>query len=345
MLQVIYRLIDRSRRWRAWVLSFPAFLVSLFRSPRQIVEAWPPGEIPLGPKVAVFVHFDARGNVRPYVLHYLRALHAAGISVVFVTNSEKLVPAAMAALQSLCAGVLVRRNVGYDFGAMREGLDYLNLPRPNTELALIVNDSVYGPLRPLDDMLRRIDLTEADVWGATESWQTRYHLQSFFIAVGRKALENPGWKTFWQGVRPIKSKHWVITHYEVGLTQALLSAGLRCAALWPYTDLVANVDMDLLVEDPEEEPNAADPVIAMRRVQTRRIRDFGVMRVPLNPTADLWRQLLRTGFPFIKRELLRENPTGVSDLADWREIVTKELKFDLYDIERDLQVTLRNRSP
>jgi hypothetical protein len=345
MIPFIYKIIEKLRRWRAWALAYPAFAISFLRSPSQILEAWPQGEISLGPRVAVFVHFDRRGRVRPYVLHYLRELHGAGVSTLFVTNSGLLRPDAMEALKAVCAGVLVRRNIGYDFGAMREGLEYLKLPRPNTEMVLVLNDSVYGPLRPLEPVLNRIDFTKADVWGATESWQTRYHMQSFFLAFGRAALQSPGWARFWRQVRPVKSKHWVINHYEVGLTQALLSAGLRCAALWPYGALVKDVDLGVMTEGSEVDAAREDPFIAMRRAQTRRIRDFCVLRVPLNPTADLWRQLLRSGFPFIKRELLRDNPTGVIDLADWREIVTGELGFDPVDIDRDLQVTLRNRSP
>jgi lipopolysaccharide biosynthesis protein len=58
-------------------------------------------------------------------------------------------------------------------------------------MVLLVNDSIYGPLAPLEPILARIDLEAADLWGATESWQTRYHLQSFFLAAGRTVLTSP----------------------------------------------------------------------------------------------------------------------------------------------------------
>ena len=110
-----------------------------------LVSMWPSAEPTLGPKVALFVHFDRQGAVREYVLHYLAALQAAGYDIAFVTNSGRLQPEAMEALQPLCAAILIRRNVGYDFGAMREGLLRLRMPRQNTEQLLLVNDSVYGP--------------------------------------------------------------------------------------------------------------------------------------------------------------------------------------------------------
>ncbi|MDE2334430.1 MAG: lipopolysaccharide biosynthesis protein [Rhodospirillales bacterium] len=267
-------------------------------------------------------------------------MRAAGLSIVFVSNAGKLRAEAWEALRELCDVVLLRRNIGYDFGAMREGLQACSLPRPETEMVLIVNDSVYGPLAPLNETLARIDFAAADVWGATESWQWRYHLQSFFLAVGRKTLDSKAWQQFWSGVRPVGSKYWVIRNYEIGLTRQLIAAGLRCGALWRYLDVVREVDTSLLATE-----EIQDPLLASRKIHANRIRLATAARRPLNPTADLWRQMLRARFPFIKRELLVKNPSGVEDVADWREVVADVFGSDIGFIERDLQRALRNKTP
>jgi hypothetical protein len=331
------QLLDAVRvRAMAWLSFFGSFL----RSPRQIVKRWPENDVPLGPRVAIFVHWDGRGNVHEPVRHYLKALREAGLSIVFVSNAGKLRQESWAALRELCDIVLLRRNIGYDFGAMREGLDACALPRPETEMVLIVNDSVYGPLAPLDETLAKIDFAQADVWGATESWQRRYHLQSFFLAAGRNALESEAWKRFWSRVRPVKSKFWVIREYEIGLTRRLITAGLRCAAIWSYKDVVRDVDLTLL-----EEAEYADALFASRKIHANRIRLATVGRHPLNPTSDLWRQMLRARFPFIKRELLLKNPSGIEDVVDWRDVVADVFGADIGYIERDLQRVIRNRAP
>lgn len=320
----------------AWL----SFLLSFLRRPSQIVARWPQGEVALGARVAIFVHWDGRGAVREPVRHYLRALRAAGFSIVFVSNAGKLRADAWEALRELCDIVLLRRNIGYDFGAMREGLETCRLPRPETEMVLIVNDSVYGPLAPLDETLARIDFATADAWGATESWQWRYHLQSFFLAVGRRTLESKAWRQFWSGVRPVGSKYWVIRNYEIGLTRQLIAAGLRCAAIWSYLDVVDDVDISLLAAGEGE-----DPLLASRKIHANRIRFAAAARRPLNPTADLWRQMLRARFPFIKRELLLRNPSGIEDVMDWRDVVAEVFGTDIGFIERDLQRALRNKTP
>jgi hypothetical protein len=75
------------------------------------------------------------------------------------------------------------------------------------------------------------------------------------------------------------------------------------------------------------------------------IRRAAVRLAPLNPTASLWRQLLLAGFPFIKAELLRKNPTAVPDVAHWRSVVADLPGADVAMIERDLQLKMRHRAP
>ena len=279
-------------------------LLTLRHSPHQVVQRWPDGEIPLGPKVCVFVHWDPAGEVREHVLHYLRSLASCGVSVLFVSNSGTLQPGAWTQLRSLCAGVLVRRNLGYDFGAWREGFEHLSLPRTDTEMVLMANDSVYGPLRPLADVLARFDFTQADAWGCTDSHQLQPHLQSYLMAFSPAVVASSAWRRFWAAVRPTWSKLWLVRLYEVGLTTALQGAGFRCRALWPYLPLV-----DAMTEPPSVDGQR----------QIHRARGFIAAGLPLNPTNALWRPLLEAGFPFIKRDLLRSNPAGVLDAAEWRQ--------------------------
>lgn len=340
------RAVALAKRVISWILRQLAwfdYAYSFLRNPSQIVAKWPQGEIEVGPRVAIFIHFDGQGDVRDHTLHYVAALNAAGLSVLFVTNSGKLKPVALEKLKKICAGVLVRRNIGYDFGAMREGLEYLGLPRKNTEMVLIANDSIYGPLGPLDDLVGRIDFERADFWGATDSWQQRYHIQSYLVAAGPKVLQSKAWKDFWKRVRPVRAKSWVVFKYELGLSQAIVRGGYSVGALWRYHDLVRNVNQAWLMEPRRDMPVSAEPMMSMRFIHTHRIRHNVATRTPLNPTSDLWRQLIQAGFPFIKRELLRDNPSQVADIIDWRDEVNKKFGRVPEAIEHDLRRVMRNR--
>ncbi len=343
------------RRLRAVLVWFKHYLVipfaqliGMLRSPRQIISVWPEGEVVLGPKIVLFMHFDSRGVVRQQLLDYMRELQENDRQIVFVTNSGKLRPEGMAALRGLCAAVIIRRNMGYDFGAWADAIRFLKLPRPETEEVILANDSVFGPLMPLSDTLRRLNYDKADVWGLTESWQVRYHLQSFFLAFGAAALRNEAFGKFWRRVRPVPAKSYIVRAYEIGVTQAMVKGGLRCAALWSYESLIKLVNRDeleKLIVAEESELGRTDPVQVTRKLQVLRIRDAAARRVALNPTSDLWRQLLLAGFPFIKRELLRDNPTKVEDVGDWVEIVRETLAADPDPILIDLRTMLKGSAP
>jgi len=294
------------------------------------------------------MHFDRLGVVRTQLLDYMRGFKENGRTVVFISNAGKLRPSAMTALQELCAVVIVRRNIGYDFGAWRDAIDFLELPRAGTEEIILANDSVFGPLVPLGDTLRRLNYAQADIWGLTESWQRRYHLQSFFLAFGPTVLRAEAFKKFWKSVRPVPMKSFVVHAYEVGVTQAMMKGGLRCAALWSYeslTKLVNRDELERLILAEENDAGKADPIQTNRKIQALRIRDGVARRVALNPTSDLWRQLLLSGFPFIKRELLRDNPTQVEDVSDWAEVVRDVLAGDPEPILLDLRTMLKGGAP
>jgi hypothetical protein len=322
--------------------------IGQLRRRRQIITVWPDAGIKLGPKLVLFMHFDRYGNVRPQILHYIKELTGNGRSVVFITNAGKLTPVAMANLQAICAGIIIRKNQGYDFGAWRDAIEFLQLPRPETEELILANDSIFGPIKPLAPMLAKLDYSKADIWGLTESWQYRYHLQSFFLAFGRAALTSPAFAKFWDSVRPVPMKVFIVRAYEIGITQAMAKGGLICAAVWPYQQLLEMVDqteLEKLIAFEENDLGKLDPMHITRKLHVLRIRDAVARRIPVNASADLWRQLLISGFPFIKRELLRDNPTQVEDVHDWVHVVRDIVGADAEPILQDLRMMLKNKAP
>lgn len=331
------------RRARVSASAYASYGLSYVRARRQIISVASGTDGALGASVALFVHFDRHGRVADHTLNYITSLGAAGFSVVFVTNSGRLDPTAAEALRDLCAAVIIRRNVGYDFGAMADALSAMALPRPDTQRLLIANDSVYGPLTPIRDIVARMDFAQADVWGATDSWQHRYHLQSYFLLAGRRALDHPAWAAFWNQVRQVSSKDWVISRYEVGLTQALLRGGLRCRALWRYQNLLDQAIAELTAA--EQEGGGRTLIERARMERLARVCAAYVKRAPVNPTAELWRELLADGYPFIKAELLRTNPARVPDVAEWQAVVERFSIADTGLVERDLQQKLRHSAP
>lgn len=292
-------------------------------------------------KVAVFSHFDRRGKLQRYVRHYLEEIRIAGFSIVFVTNSKELEDESLEALKGLCDVILIRRNVGYDFGAFKEGIAFLGRKLESLECLLLANDSVYGPFYSLRSITARMDFRKADAWAVVDSWERLYHLQSFFLLFSPKVLNDPVFPAFWRRVRNVRSKYWVIRRYEIPLSRALMKKGLRCRALNRSREasqaLLSEVRETAKLDSKDKTP------VEMRYRQ--RVFSIIVAEKPMNVSHFLWEHLIKQmGCPFLKRELLRKNPGRVPFVSDWESVIRKVSSYDTDLILEDLEYSLKNRS-
>ena len=272
-------------------------------------------------RVAIFVHYDGSGRVHGFVVHHLKALRLAGFEIVFVSNAPALHVEDVQKLRGDCARILRRKNVGYDFGAYKDGLLTLGDLSRLDEVAL-VNDSIYGPLFDLRPLLSRCT-DRAAIWGVTDSWEIQYHLQSYFLLFKKEALLSPAFRKFWNDVLYVPSKNWIIEQYEVGFTQKMLRSGLSCAALFPYQQAVATV-VEAAQSDALSGGNPTAPLLQYMAWAIEAV----AKGVPLNPTHYLWEFLLEAGCPFLKRNLLVENSQRVPSLDRWPEIIRKGTSYD-----------------
>jgi len=300
------------------------------------------GAAALGRRCCIFVHFDARGVVRPHTREYLLALRHAGFGIIFVTNAGHLEPDSAQWLAEQCSHILIRRNRGYDFGAYRDGIATFFQERVTAEILLLANDSLYGPLAPLGEIVERMDFGAADVWALTDSWQHRYHLQTFFVAFGPAALANAGFAAFWQQVRNVRSKWAAVHFYELWMTHHMQLSGLRCAAVWDYFSLL---DAMQEIHDAPQLEGIIPVEQKVRRLAAERALRAWRQRIAMNPTSDLWLALLQHGFPFIKRELLRFNPGHAPDLHIWHRMVREQAPQMYRLIIDDLKLTMRRQAP
>lgn len=286
-------------------------------------------------KIAILVHFSATGRFAGYFLYLLRALDAAGFSTIIVSNSPKIDRDSLQTVLPFCARVLHRHNVGYDFGAWRDGIT-LTPEIGDADQLLLVNDSIFGPLQNLGEILGRCDFRRADVWGMTDSFGGKYHLQSYFILLSSKALKSKAFVQFWKNLRYVANKRVVVNKYEIGFSQAMLKGGLSLRALFPYRDLTKAVLDRTLAETPAG-------VHPLREEYFDRLFKSIDAGRPLNPTHYFWEYLIvDLGFPFLKRELVEKNPVRVPLLSGWRATIEKTSDYPVDLIEGYLQLVAKD---
>jgi len=340
IIRLVWRVGSGVVRGVLLCLAFLSFLRSLLRAPSYVRERHEGRKRLEGArKVLVFVHFDRSGTVHDFVLNHVRLLANCGFAVVFVSNAPTLAERAIEALKPICALILRRDNVGYDFGAYKEGIAAIPDLSALDQLAL-ANDSVYGPFHHPMSYLERMSAETADVWGTSDSWEFSFHLQSYFLLFHRAALASPAFAAFWARMRFVQSKFWIVRHHEVGLTRALAGSGLRCRAAFPYREAAS-----ALIESVMERGVAPDSMDPVRKEFLARLFGSIDAGVPLNGTHFFWDHMIANmGFPFLKRDLLQKNPARIPLLTYWERIVRQSSDYDTDLILRHLERSLKNRS-
>ena len=248
------------------------------------------------PRALVYAHWDCDGVVDDYVIHALRQYRPTVERIVFVSTNHRV---ACPALDGVADVVVRRENLGFDFSSWQAGLRRLDVPAYDE--ILFANSSVYGPLWPLAALLAAPRVLASDLWGMTISVEPVPHLQSYFMGMSRRLLASACGQGLWHDVRPVPRKQDAIEACELCWMAACTAAGFRVHALFdgrrhptvPVGEQLAN----LLAWPP--------PLRLVGRYR-RRLR-----RPPYNPTHLHWKQVLETGVPFVKVDLLRDNPVGV----------------------------------
>lgn len=235
-----------------------------------------------GDQVCLFVTYAADGNIPAHALFHARAWADAGFKVNLTVVLDDLERFSMTDSCGFAAGIFLRANEGYDFGAWAATMVQLADLR-RASLLCIANDSTYGPLNGFSAMIARIRTIDADVIGLTESYEIVRHFQSYIMLFRQTAVCHRSFGRFWRNVRT-GGRAFVIENYELKFLSAMERAGLRAVALYPAS---------------QKGPN---------------------------PTLKYWRELIADGFPFLKVQLLRDNPLRV-DLTGW-DVLVREHGFD-----------------
>ncbi len=248
--------------------------------------------------VCIFSHYDKDNIIDEYVVYYLKKLSEQGFDIVFVSTVESLSQNEIEKILPFCRDVLVKENIGYDFGAWQTGISYLKDELFLYESVLLCNDSVYAPIYPFAEMFQKMQ-GRFDFWGVTDSHEIYHHLQSYFMVFDKKVVKSEVFQDIWKNYKVYKIKRNIILQYEIGLSQRLLKAGFSMGVYCPYDKL-----------------------------QTTRVR---------NASHYNWRELLeKFRCPMLKIELLRDNPKNI-DISGWEEAIQNSSDYDVSLIKNHLQ--------
>ena len=258
-------------------------------------------------RLLVFHHYDQRGLMPQSWREALLVLQAAGWQVV--VSSPHLDSEVSALLEPAGVQIVSRANIGLCLGAYRDlALLLHSAPAVHRQLKALVlcNDSnlLVQPPEALVNQLERWTTQHAKMRpvlaGLTDSVERhRYHLQTFLLHANQALLQHPVWLRFWLNYAIDGSKDDLINRGEIGLSQALLAAGVE---LQPSYPLVQGL--------------LTDPALA------KELQGYGIAQPEhVNQSLFAWRSLLARGFPLVKKHVLFQlvehqgQPMAIAELA------------------------------
>ena len=195
--------------------------------------------VPLGRKVAVCLVFQPKG-IAPSFLATLRYLGDAGYAALIISNAP-LSPDNRATLAPLVWRIVERPNFGYDFGGYRDGILLLRQWGVAVDRMIVMNDSIWMPLRAGSTLIARLEAASGDVVGGflhPDSQRRRGgtlrrgFVESYLYLINGRALQSPAFWKFWDRYRVSSNKLNAVYRGERGFSHAMRDAGLEVAGLF-----------------------------------------------------------------------------------------------------------------
>lgn len=249
----------------------------------------------IGSDIAFISTYWSGGNalITPFLLGV--ELVEAGFSVVIIVTSDR--PPNFDRIMKRLEGsgiptssftIVLRANIGKDFGGFKDAFHFFQAEIAGAERVFIGNDSLIGPLFSSDYFQRLQDASQG-LWGATESFDRSYHLQSsHLLFVGRETVACA--QEFFRRYRFYRNRDNIVKYGEIGLSKWSLRQQFTIKAFYTMGALAQRKKFDI--------------------VQSKK-KEFWL---DANPQHFYFDALLDEGFPFVKRELLSVNPMQLREV-------------------------------
>ena len=294
-------------------------------------------------KVALLATFHAAPKFLGYHFSLTKMLTDAGFVVLLAHAAGALHPRLGDIDRGDCF-LYAKRNLGYDFGSWAIGLYTLSNLFDHIDEIVLINDSVIGLRVDIADVLEQMRRRNADLVGLTDSYDRAYHMQSYFLWLGRNICRSALLQVFMAKYPFSADKDIAIKEGEIGFSRFLLDQGFRAEALYPYeriagTWLKKAPQLARAIENlPVFDAAAGAKLYRCDLLQKLEAIACSVVNgTPLNPVHFFWDVLVEFGHPFLKREFVMLNPGEVPtyfQLAELLSALPPEIQANVLEIRQ-----------
>lgn len=145
-------------------------------------------------RIIFYLLYDADGIIDNYIPHFLEAL-SENLSRLVVICNGKLTPEGRKALKRYTGEVIVCDNPQIDMKTYGIALNYVG--RENLKFydeVTFINNSIMGPLYPLNSLFEAMGSRSVDIWGIVHNWnivEQKKMIPLDFISFRRSVISSP----------------------------------------------------------------------------------------------------------------------------------------------------------
>lgn len=201
-------------------------------------------------RYAVYVFYDKNGKADRYCDVFLKGLKKEVEFLQVIVNGE-IDDSSYNRLEAIADDILVRPNEGYDVTAYKTGILKPGFEKlAGFDEVIICNDTLYGPLYPLNEMFEKMNSTDVDFWGLTNFHGVGFdpfgtveygylpkHIQSFFMVFRKSLVESSEFQNFWSKFPVVNGYEQAIGLFEASFTKRFEDYGFKWAVYADSGDL------------------------------------------------------------------------------------------------------------
>lgn len=174
-------------------------------------------------RLGIYLIYDKQKIIDSYIGYMLGELKSCVDHLVAVCNMPDI-DRGLEILERYADEIFYRENIGFDAGGFKDALcGYIGWSKAlEYDELVLVNDSIFGPFKPMKSIFIEMSAHKADFWGlATHGAHSSgifKHIQTYFLVIRSAMLHSIAFKNYWENMPYYESFLDVVYQHEVKFT-------------------------------------------------------------------------------------------------------------------------------
>ena len=186
-------------------------------------------------RLFLFAGYDKNCIIDDALIYYVRTLSQYG-DVILCMDSN-CGDDETKKINQYTIKTIATRHGEYDFGSYKRAFQYArdNDLLKNYDIVYMVNDSVFGPMVDINNIIKDIEQLPTDATGIVISkHKTHTFMESWFVRLNKKIFMSDWFDEFISNVTKEEDKYIITVKYEHGLTNLIRNHSCSCSGIYNF---------------------------------------------------------------------------------------------------------------